>query len=136
MRWPNNKGELKSHSDNKYRIKWDKPAPSKGAQIVKDFLKKHCYNNICFEEYRLPHTLLRVDFLNATKKFAIEFNGVQHNSFIPHFHKDKIGFWKSNQRDMEKRQILERAGYIVVEIVEEDFPLTKDFFKSRFQIIL
>lgn len=118
--------------DSKYKIKWDKKAPSKGAQKVKDFLRENFKNHILYEEYRLPRTLLRVDFLSATGKWAIEFMGKQHNEFTAHFHQNKIGFLNSIKRDMKKYQILEDAGFKIVELYDEDLEnLTLEYFNKK-----
>ncbi len=131
MRWLDKNDKLFWYPDNKYKINWQKKAPSKGAQAVKDFLKTHCYGHILFEEYRLPKTLLRVDFLDATKKMAIEFQGEQHDTFNKHFHGDKIGFWNSIKRDVKKWEILQKNDFLLIEIKDEDLPLTRDFFKNQ-----
>ena len=128
MRWKLRGGKLVWHSDAKYRIDWNRGAPSKGAQAVKDFIRRHFSNDLWMEEYRLPRCLLRVDFLNATRKFAIEFNGPQHEGFVKHFHRDRVGYAASFGRDLAKAEFLEGNGYKLVEIREDDLPLSVDFF--------
>ena len=135
MRW-NVNGRDVWHPDNKYRIKWDRKAPSKGAQTVKDFLKKHCSAYVWYEEFRLPSCLLRVDFLSPTKKIAIEFQGKQHDNFSKHFHKDRSGYLAHIKRDMKKLDFLSKNGYTVIEITDNDFPLTRQFFIDTYQINL
>lgn len=136
MRWLKHSDKYVWHSDNKYRIKWDKKAPSKGAQAVKDFLYKYCRNQIWYEEYRLPGCLLKVDFLSPNKKIAIEFQGVQHSKFNPHFHGNRLGFLKSIRRDIQKEEILTLNGYTLVEIFDEDLPVSRKFFLENYNIMI
>lgn len=135
MRWLVNNREV-WHSDNKYRIKWDKKAPSKGAQAVKDFIYQNCRNLIWYEEYRLPNCLLRVDFLCSSKNFGVEYQGSQHETFNKHFHENRNGFLQSIKRDIKKEKILNANGYTLIEIFEKDLPLTRKFFLDKYQIII
>ena len=135
MRWlVNNK--LRWHFDRKYKINWFKKSPSEISQQFKNFLFKHCKNNCLYEEYRIPGCLLRIDFLDATKKIAYEINGSQHESFNKFFFKNKLGYLNSIKRDIKKQSYLEKNGYKFVEIFETDFPLTKVFLKTEFNFNL
>ena len=124
-------GKLVWRSDSKYRINWSKRAPSKNAQLTKEFIHRYFPCDIWFEEYVLPGGRLRVDFLNATRKFAIEQNGKFHSEYTPFFHKNRIGYADSFKRDLAKAKFLEANNYQVVDIEDEDFPLTTQFFQSR-----
>jgi hypothetical protein len=131
MRWTIGDKEFWAF-DSKYKIKWDKKAPSKGSQIVKDFLEENFKNHILYEEYRLPKKRLKVDFLSATGRWAIEFHGKQHNSYVKHFHGDKLGFLGSIKRDMEKYNFLKKTGFVVIELYDEDLKdLTYDYFINK-----
>ena len=90
------------------------------------------------EEFRIPGSLLRCDFLNYTKKIAVEANGSQHEKFNKFFHHDsRAKYFQSIKRDFEKIEWLEREGFTVIEIVESDIKdLSKDFFKLKFGIDL
>ena len=139
MRWrlPNNK--LVWRNDKKYLINWDKPSRSKEQTKVKDFLKQYCKNDILFEEYVLPSTRLKVDFLNATKKWAIEHQGKgAHNEFNPFFHKNsRANYLASLKRDVKKRKLLEDNGYVFIETFTNELnSLTKEFFLKTYNITL
>lgn len=132
MKWLNRNGKEFSFADKKYLINWDKPAPSKGSQEVKDFLAANYKFWTWFEEYRIPGTKLRVDFLSTTTKVAIEFHGRQHSSFVKHFHGSKSGFLSSLKRDTKKEELLEKNGFTVVELYEEDLEdLSKEWFEGK-----
>lgn len=130
MRWKKSNGSLVWVSDQRYLINWNKKAPSKGAQIVKDFLKEYCIKHVLYEEYALPIGRLKVDFLNATKKFAIEFDGQQHNNYVKFFHGNRLGYWRNLKRDERKDTFLEENGYTVIRIVDDDLPLSKNLFEK------
>ena len=129
-------GKLKTIPVHKYSIDWNKESCSKGSSIVKEYLKLNFKHDLWLEEMRLPGSLLRVDFLNITRKFAIEYNDTKeghHNKFNKFFHKHRSGFLHSIKRDMKKLEILEKNGYVVVEVYKHDLPLTREFF-SKFEI--
>jgi len=136
VRWASLSGKLFWHPDRKYRIDWERKAPSKGAQKVKDWLKENCNDLIWFEEYRVPTTRLRVDFLSPNKKIAIEFNGRQHDDFVEFFQKTRLGLLKQVKNDLKKRDILEKNGYTLIEIYEVDLPISRKFFEERFGVFL
>lgn len=124
------KNKPRNVSANKYFIDWRKDAPSKLSQEIKDFLFIHCRNYVWYEEFRLPGTLLRVDFLCPTKKIGIECDGSQHNNFNKFFHGNRMGYLASLRRDMTKDKILEDNGYLLIRILDKDLPLTKEFFEN------
>lgn len=118
-------------------IDWDKKAPSKGAQATKDFLKKHCYVQCIGEEFRIPKTRLRCDFVLWNLKVALEFDGLGvHDAYNKHFHKSRIGFLNSIKRDCSKDAHFDRNGFKMIRITEDDLPLTKEFFSVNYEIYL
>lgn len=126
MKWILKNGKIVNKVDNKYRIKYNKPSPSKGAQAVKDWIRENLFNDIWFEEYTIPSTRLKIDFLNATRKFAIEFNGVQHNKFVPFFHGNKFKYVHGIKNDLIKAEFLEGNGYTFIELIDEDLKNIKE----------
>jgi very-short-patch-repair endonuclease len=120
MKWLTN-GRAKTLSYNKHRIDWDKPAPSKGAQALKDYFRANCPNDIWLEEMVIPGTILRVDFVNLTKKVAIEFNGPQHSKFNKFFHNNnRLNYLSSRKRDERKEAILIENGFLLAVIEAAD----------------
>jgi hypothetical protein len=136
MNWITNSGKKVSINIHKYSIDWEKRAPSKGAQKVKEFLLETCPLDHLGEEIRIPRTLLRVDFINWTKRFAIEFDGQQHEKFTKHWHGTRAGFLASIKRDMKKYEELERNGLKLVIIKDSDLPLTREYFSVNYEIYL
>lgn len=138
MKWLLSNGKLISRNDSKYRIDFDRPSKSKGQFAVKQFLKEHCSGHILFEEIRMPQCLLRVDLLDATIKVAYEYNGVGHEAYNVFYHRNSpLNYLASIKRDDKKRQILERNGYLLIELYPKDLPLlSKEFFRDKFDLIL
>ncbi len=130
------KGKLKSISISQYRIDWNKKSPSNFAQEIKNWLHDNCSNYIWLEEMRIPGTLLRIDWVCLNKKLCIEADGIQHNKYIKHFFKNRIGYLNSIKRDMKKEELLQINGYKLIRIFPEDLPLNHSFFVDNFDVYL
>ena len=139
MRWKTQSGKLVWKNDKSYIIDWDKPSRSKEQTKVKEFLKTCCKNDIIYEEYTLPGTRMKVDFLNATKKWALEHQGKgAHNEFNPFFHQNsRAKYLASIKRDVKKVKFLEMNGYTVIETFTKDLDnLSQEFFLKTYNIML
>jgi hypothetical protein len=135
LRLKNINGREVNKNVTSYLIDWDKKSRSKLQFSVKEFLKPHWCHQICFEEFPVYGTLQKVDFLNATKKVAIEVNGRQHSEYVPHFHKNKANFLKSIKRDWIKTEWLESNDYELIEIETADVPhLSPEWIEKKFDI--
>lgn len=139
MRWKLQNGKLIWRNDKKYLIDWNQISRSKEQTKVKEFLYSLWKNDIVYEEYNPPGTRLKIDFLNATKKIALEHQGKgAHNEFNPFFHKNsRANYLASIKRDVRKVKLLEMNGYSVIETFTEDLnKLTKEFFLKTYNINL
>ncbi len=126
-------------NDKQYIIDWNKPARSKEQTIVQEFLRQFWEKDVVFTEYRLPMSLLKVDFINASKKIALEHQGKgAHNKFNPFFHNNSRAIYLASlKRDIKKLKILESNGYLVVETFTKDLDnLSKEFFLKTYNINL
>lgn len=110
-----------------YIINWDKKSRSKFQFDVKKFLKKYWQEDVVFEEVKVVGTRLSLDFLNATKKVAIEVQGHQHFSYVKFFHGNRINYLNQIKRDYKKIEFCELNGIKLVEIYPKD-ELSKDLF--------
>ena len=80
---------------------------------------------------------MSVDILNATKKIAVEVQGRQHDEYNKFFHKNKINYLYSMERDFNKKKWLEENDFQLVEILElEAANLNEKFFSEKYGIIL
>ena len=131
-------GRLVSKNVSKYRIDWDSNSKSKLQFEVKQFLKQFWLNHIVYEEFPVYGSRMRVDFLNATRKIAIEVNGAQHASFNKFFHQNsRAKYLSSIRRDYEKYEWLMKNEYKFIEIEPQDLKeLSHKFIIDKFGIDL
>lgn len=79
--------------------------------------------------FRAPFTSVRPDFLlykngknleldgyNEQLQVAFEYQGIQHRTFTPHFHKTKQDFILQQERDMFKEKVCEDRGIRLLKI--------------------
>ena len=137
MRLYNVYGKLQSKKVSKYLIDWDKKSKSNIQFETKQFLKVFWQNHIVYEEFPVYGTKLKVDFINATKKIAIEVNGKQHSEFVKFFHGSRLDYYKSISRDVNKAEWLEKNGFELLELEEKDVKnLSIDYLKEEFGIYI
>jgi len=136
MRWKMPNGKEVTHKDSQYRIDFNKKAPSKLAQIFKDWIKENAPHYIWYDEYRLPGGLLRVDFLCSSKRVCFEINGEQHTKFVPFFHGSRNALKDQIKRDIQKIKFLEDNNFRVIELEEKDLKqLSREYLKKNFNVI-
>ena len=129
MRLLNIYGKPQKKSVAKYLIKWNKKSRSKIQFKVKQFLKGYWENHVVYEEFPVYGSRMKVDILNATKKIAVEVNGRQHSNFNSFFHNNsRAKYLASIKRDVEKREWLEKNGYTLIEIEEDEVPQLSEEF--------
>lgn len=129
-------GRLVNKNVNRYRIDWDKKSRSKLQTSVKEFLYPYWKNMIVYEEFPVYGSKMKVDFLNASLRIAIEVNGAQHGSFNKFFHNNsRSKYLASIGRDYDKYIWLTKNNFKVIEIEQDEVPnLTKKFILEKFSI--
>jgi len=129
-------GKLISKNVAKYRIKWDGKSRSNIQFEVKQFLKKYWFSHIVYEEFPVYGSRMKVDFVNATRKIAVEVNGAQHGAFNKFFHNNsRSKYLSSIRRDYEKYEWLIKNNFQVLEIEDSDLKtLSPSYIKERFDI--
>ena len=130
------KGRLVNKSVTKYRIKWDAECRSNFQFEVKQFFKTYWYGQICYEEFPVYGTRMKVDLINMTKRIAVEVQGAQHDQFNKFFHNNSLAnYLRSITRDYEKRTWLESNKFKILEIIDEDLPLlSRSYIQEKFEI--
>jgi len=130
------KGRLVNKSVTKYRIKWDGECRSNFQYEVKQFFKKFWYGQICYEEFPVYGTRMKVDLINMTKRIAVEVQGAQHEQFNKFFHNNsRANYLKSITRDHDKIVWLENNNFKVLEIFEADLAsLSKKYIFDKFEV--
>ena len=131
-------GKLVNKSVTKYLIDWSAKSRSKIQFNTKQFLKPYWSSCVVYEEFPVYGSLMKVDILNATKKIAVEVNGAQHGEFNKFFHANsRAKYLNSIKRDYKKAEWLEKNGYALIEIEQDEVKdLSKDFFLKKFNIVL
>ena len=136
MNWKISKDKSISVPHIKYVTDWNSSSGSSGEVAVRQFLYKNLSYYTWIEQFRIPKTLLRVDFLCPALKLAIEFDGESHYKFNKFHHKgSRFNFLASLKRDDKKEQALELNDITLIRIRESDLPLTLDFFKENGVVI-
>ena len=121
MRLLNINGKLVNKNVRKNLIDWEGKSRSKLQFKFKQFFYPYWRNHIVYEEFPVYGTMLRVDFLNATKKIAVEIQGNQHESFNKFFHGDsRLKYLESIKRDVKKIKWLEMNNFKILELYEDD----------------
>jgi|TARA_R100000664_G_scaffold752_1_gene2161 hypothetical protein len=130
------KGRLVNKSVTKYRINWEADCRSKFQYEVKQFFKTFWYGQICYEEFPVYGTRMKVDLINMTKRIAVESHGAQHESFNKFFHNNsRANYLRSITRDYDKVVWLENNDFKVLEIFEEDLAsLSKKYIMEKFEV--
>lgn len=136
MKFKTLNGKSKDVKVTKYFIKWNDDSLSKFQFNVKQFLKPFWENNLCFEEFPVAGTKMRVDIINFSKRIAIECNGTQHEDPKSFYHKDYKSFLAQVERDLKKEEFCVLNGIKFIEIYETDMPLSIRFFRKKFNIKL
>ena len=136
MKLYNTYGRLVSKNVQKYRIKWEGKCRSHIQFEVKQFFKPYWINHICYEEFPVYGTRMKVDMINMTKRIAVEVQGAQHESFNKFFHSNsRTKYLESIKRDYEKRVWLENNNFKVLEIKEEDLAsLSRGYILEKFEV--
>lgn len=133
----NLKGNPVKVNSSKYKINWDKKIGSNPQFKTKQFLKNFWLSESVCEEFIIPSTRLRVDFINFTKKIVIEVSGQQHENFVKFFHRTRVGFLKSIKRDFSKIKWAEINNFTFIEIYDYEVEsLSRDFIEKKFNINL
>ena len=137
MRLKNIHGKLVYKNVKSKLIDWQGKSRSKIQRNVKLFLKDYWKNCIVYEEFPVYGSRMTVDIFNATKKIAVEVQGKQHDEFNKFFHKNKLNYLYSIERDFNKKKWLEDNDIQLVEVLENEVKgLKESFFYKRYGIKL
>jgi hypothetical protein len=136
MRLLNINNKLVNKNVKKYLIKWEAKSKSKLQFQFKQFFYPYWKNHIVYEEFPVYGTLLKVDFLNATKKIAIEIQGNQHESFNKFFHENsRLKYLESIKRDVKKEKWLNMNEFKFIELYETDLKkINAEYIYKNFNI--
>ena len=136
MRLYNIYGKLQSKNVSKYLVDWDSKSRSKLQFKTKQFLKTIWDGQIVYEEFPVFGSKMKVDFLNATKKIAIEVNGPQHSNFNKFFHNNsRMNYLESLKRDHQKSLWLEQNNFTLIELEKKEVDnITRQLIYEKFNV--
>ncbi len=98
---------------------------SKFHTLAREVLTQLYTLDTIFEEIELPGSKgLIVDFFLPLRKLAVEVNGQQHYEFNQFFHGTIQNFWKSKERDRNKRDWCELNE---IQLIELDYRKTEEW---------
>ena len=131
-------GRIINKNVSEFLIDWDKQSRSKIQFQVKQFLKPFWKTHVCYEEFPVFGSRMKVDFINISRKIAIEVNGDQHSSFNKFFHNNsRLNYLNSIKRDYKKSIWLEKNGFQLLELETSDLnKLSYDYINHTFKISL
>lgn len=93
---------------------------------AREVIKKIFPNARFYEDITLPgsgrNSVLYGDFYLPLHRIMIEVNGEQHSKFIPHFHKDKMNFYKGMSRDRRKIEWCELNSITLIALNYDETP--------------
>lgn len=72
------------------------------------------------------------DFILPSRKLAVEVQGRQHATYVPHLHGSKAGFAKSQLRDRNKRAFFELNGITLVTLDDDRTDGWRDALRAAF----
>lgn len=121
-----------------------KCSESSGETLIRTYLEKNNIKHKCQYRLKLPKviddiSLFILDFVVEynNKKYIIEYNGIQHYQYVPHFHSGGIvDFEKQQRRDNLLRKLCNKSNIILIEIKynysnENVINLLNNYFKNE-----
>ena len=138
MRLFNINGQLVNKNVRKNLVNWDGKSRSNLQFKFKKFFYPLWKNHIVYEEFPVYGSMLKVDFLNATKKIAVEIQGDQHESFNKFFHNNsRLKYLQSIKRDVKKGKWIEDNGFKLLELYEDDLKnLSPQYIEEKCGILI
>jgi hypothetical protein len=101
----------------KYYSRRERGGKSKGHILARSIIKELFPFSTLYEEVTLPTSpAMFADFFLPDKRIIFEVHGEQHYEYNPFFHKSKMDFYKSKNRDKTKRQWCESNSILIIEL--------------------
>jgi len=110
-------------------------AESKGEQVIQRYHEKNNINFIPQKEFEglvgLGGGNLSYDSFAIDYNLLIEYQGEQHEKYLPWFHKTIEDFEKQVEHDKRKKEYAEQNGYNLLEIWYYDFDNIEEILESK-----
>lgn len=132
MKFTKLSGYTENKDVTKYLVKWAAKSRSNYQREVKFFLYPFWKSHIVYEEFPVVGTKMTLDFVNLTRRIALEIQGEQHSNFNPFFHNgEPMNYYNQLKRDVDKAKWCELNNLKLIEIFPKDLPLTRDFLEEH-----
>ena len=92
------------HNKDISDYKWSEGGASRGERELGERLTSLFPNLTIYSQLPCFGTRLKIDFVIISLRLAFEFDGNQHEEYVPHFHRTRKGFQRSKDRDWEKEE--------------------------------
>lgn len=108
---------------------------SKGEQWLYEQLMELFPHYDILEEFTCIGSRQRIDFLilGPGVRYGFEFDGIQHDRYVPHFHKSRKGHADAIIRDGQKNTWCETNGIVLIRINKQDDELLRKLICERTQ---
>lgn len=126
-------GREVSFNCKKYIVNWNGSSKSNFQREVKLFFKQFWFSDFCVEEFPVIGTRLKCDFINFTRRYAVESDGNFHNKFNLFFHKNRMYYLKSVKRDLIKEKWFELNSLCILRIKQDELKfLSPEWIKNKY----
>lgn len=136
MRFKTLSGRPKDVNITKLMIDWDGDFGSLFEAEFADWIYPYWRHDVVVCQLPVAGTRLSIDFFNVSRRIAVENQGRQHQEYVPFLSGSRTGYLSQIKRDLMKAEWCRVNDIKLVEILPEDLPLTKSFFKDRYDIDL
>ena len=124
-------GRVKDFNVTKTLIDWTGESLSDFQLECKSLLEPHWRHDIVCEEFRIMGRM-SIDFLNISKRIAVEVQGRQHSKYVPFMAGSRNGYLGQIQRDIKKLDWCRANNIHLVEIHPDDLPKLRVSIKTWF----
>ena len=134
-----NSNKLINVNINKYRIDWEKSGFSKLEVKFRDLIKPYWFRSMVLFQWRIPGSLLRLDYFNVNIRTAVEISPTSHHGkFNPFFHNNsRLNYLSSIKRDFQKVEYCGSNNIQLLELNEYDLNnFSLQYIKEKFNIDL
>lgn len=120
----------------KYLINWNKPSRSKTQNKFKELIRPYWKYYQVYEEMAIPSSLYRLDFFCENLGLVVEVSPESHHgNYNKFFHRNRMGYLASIKRDFKKIEWVEKQGFKLLELIDEDLDnFSHDYIQKKFNI--
>lgn len=130
MKFKNFKGKIISAEISKYKKKKNTKWASEGERKLFEKLEK-LFPDLIYYQMPCFGTRLKLDFYIHLLKIAFEYDGIQHQEYIVHFHKSKRGYNRHIDRDLEKEEWCKINGIRLIRINQNNINELEELIRGN-----